>query len=108
MIELLFHGDKFSPKRCKELTGINLTPLQEAGQIARIGRWKGQICPYGLAWVDIPEEKIDAIIVELNNKIPALVESGVTEITVENEIFEDMYVLEKIEKLNSALAIFNI
>lgn len=52
-VDIVFEGNRFSPKALKKTTGLRINLLIEFDEIAKRGRYKGQKPPYGLATLKI-------------------------------------------------------
>src|ERR1041385_4422595 len=91
-IDIRFEGEKFSPRKLKELTGLPIETLAEYGEIAAKGRFKGKSFPYGLALlrVDKHSDKDITYILEkylnkLLDKKKEISKSGVDDIIIDVE-----------------------
>jgi len=122
-IDIVFEGDRFSPKALKELTNFNIETLAEYGAIGKRGRYKGQSMPYGLALLKVKQTFSEDINVALKKVIDdlllkkaALLHSGVDEITLDFENFSqneieitiDKEIIKKISDLNASIDITSI
>ncbi|WP_028877003.1 hypothetical protein [Teredinibacter turnerae] len=55
-LSVLFKGERFSPKKAEEETGISLRDKLEVGDVAKSGPYKGKPMPYGKGVLEVPEE----------------------------------------------------
>src|ERR1043166_7495069 len=65
---LVLWGERFSPRRAEELTGLTLSKKDEPGEIASRGRHKGQPRPYGAADIEVSKD------VASNHRLESLLE----------------------------------
>ncbi len=88
-IDIVFSGDKFSPKNLKKYTKLPIECLVECGEIADRGRYKGTIYPYGLGVLKItPTDDINSSLINildmiLNKHSDSLYLSGEPRITID-------------------------
>jgi hypothetical protein len=119
-IDIVLEGEKFSPKRLKELTNLDIETLAEYGEIGIKGRYKGKSIPYGLALLKVQHTSSEDINVALKKVIDELLykkaylsSSGVDEITLDLENFSqhdmeitiDREIIKKISDLNAGIDI---
>ncbi len=55
-LSVLFKGDKFSPKKAEEQTGVSLRNKLEVDDIPERGPYKGKPIPYGKGVLEVPKE----------------------------------------------------
>ena len=58
--DIIFRGEKFSPKQAESQTGIQFSEKNEVGDIGVKGAFKGKPIPYGYALLQPPAEIDDA------------------------------------------------
>ncbi len=115
-VDIVFEGDKFSPKFLKQITGLRILPLIEWDEVATRGRYKGQKSPYGLGTLRIEGLTTDDLLIGLKSAIKYLLlesgdlkKSGVQEISLdfdnitEDKIRLDESILKNLSLLNNAL-----
>lgn len=92
-IDIRLEGDKFSPKKLRELTNLPLEAIAEYGEVAQTGRYKGKPSPYGMALIKVDgtdEENFNKIISQYLSLLAqdnkrAIKESGVDDIIIDVE-----------------------
>lgn len=122
-IDIRFEGDKFSPKKLRELTGFPIEALAEYGEIAQKGRFRGKSSPYGLALLKVEKQPnrdinylLDKYLNKLIGKRKEISKSGVEDIIIDVETppnkesglsFEND-VLLKVSKLNARIDVHTV
>ena len=119
-IDIVFEGDKFSPRKLGTLTAFKIEVLAEYGEISDKGRYKGKLWPYGLGILKIQLTETEDINKTLKKVVTELLEMksiihkcGVDEITLdlenfsqaETEITIDKEIIKLISKLNATIDI---
>jgi hypothetical protein len=104
-IDIVFEGNKFSPKKLRQLTNLDIEILAEYGEIGRNGRYKGKIMPYGLGMLKVSQTlsedinlTLKKVIDDLLLKRAAITSSGVDEITLDLENFSESEVEISIDR----------
>ena len=60
-IDIRFSGKNFSPGKLRELSGLPVETIVEAGEIGKKGRYKGKITPYGLGTLSVEKFNTEAL-----------------------------------------------
>jgi hypothetical protein len=80
---LTLWGERFSPRRAEEATGLTLARTSEPGEIGVRGRYKGLPLPYGAALLKVPPDveparRLSWLVERAERHLAALRESGAT------------------------------
>jgi hypothetical protein len=87
MVELLpiltLWGERFSPRRAEEVTGLTLARAVEPGEIGVRGQFKGLPLPYGAAFLEVPADiecarRLAWLVERAERYLAVLRESGAT------------------------------
>ena len=106
-------GPDLSPIAVEEKTGINFDRKNEPGEIGKMGRYKGDIIPFGNAEIDFSETGTSADLLSPDAPILDTLEkhrsffltAGATEITlIINVFYQEQCNLEQSHKLLKRLA----
>lgn len=81
---ILFQGEKFSPKKATEITGLNFSEMNEVGEIGKKGRYKNKPIPFGYGLLEAPatipdDDRILWLANELSGKLEVLYGLGAGE-----------------------------
>lgn len=84
-IDIQLKGNGFSPKALKRITNLPLEILVESGQIAKIGRYKGEKSPFGIALLKL--EDSENVLIDWSRKL-LKIKDKLAETQVEEIIFD--------------------
>jgi hypothetical protein len=122
-IDIVFEGEKFSPTKLKDQTGLDLLILAESGTVSYRGRYKGHPSPYGLAVFKVESTLSEDLNIVLETIINSLLEKkeilrtcAVDEITLDLENFSqseidlniDKKIIRMLSELNASLEISSL
>lgn len=103
-IDIQFKGNGFSPKTLKKLTDLPLEILIESGQIAKIGRYKSEKSPFGIALLKL--ENSDNVLTEWSKKLLDIQES-LLQSKVEEIVFDIEFTIENFKNFTVTTELAN-